>query len=382
MRYSLFIYSFILLAGPTRSWSQTLVDSSFATDNISGSFFSYNPAALYSKAMHASIMQGSSQRDDSFIVSPDSDNPVKVENRVKIKEEAVALMFPLGGASFGLSGKFTSVDFQGESDLTAEKSLEYQRRKDFDARFVMEITPTIRGAFNYHYQHQQTDVLGAFFINENDRTKFVGTMSGFSVGAIYEENDASVGAHYTPPMRGKAEIVGEQKILSSAGLVGIGATYKLSNEFVAGLESRRWMHKRDDLDDPSTSPEDQRDISLNGLDAEQYYFPTSEYELGIDYLLNDAFKIGLGLNHTKGFFIFNGDNIPNDEKSEEYPIERNALKLGFTYAKNEFFAKAGAGRFLKSRDTPKDSSGNSGSGRYGSYKSEADFMFLSLGIEL
>ncbi|MGE0174776.1 MAG: hypothetical protein AB7T49_18430 [Oligoflexales bacterium] len=382
MRYRSLGICILLWATAANAAGQTLVDSSFATDNISGTFFSYNPAAAYSKNLKATIMQASSQRDDGFIVNPDSENAIKFDNQTKVKEEAVALMFPMGGASFGLAGKFTSVDFKGKNDLTTSKDIETQRRKDFDARFVMEITSSIRGAFNYHYQHLQSDILGAIFIDENDRTRFKGTLSGFSVGVIYEENQASVGAHYTPPMRGKAEIVGEQKILSAPGLVGIGGTYKFSNDFIAGLETRRWMHKRDDLDDPSTSPIDQRDISLNGLDAEQYYFPTSEYELGLDYLVNAAFKAGIAVNHTKGVFIFDGDNIPNDEKSQEYPIDRNALKLVLTYGKNEFFAKAGAGRFVKSRDKLKASSGNSSTGPYGSYKSEADFMFLSLGFEL
>src|SRR5690606_2379156 len=98
--------------------------------------------------------------------------------------------------------------------------------KHWEARFGVELLPDTRAAFGYRYYHIDRNVLGSFDLNDADRTRYRGAMTGYVVGVYHDEADFGVGAFHSPPMRGKSEIQGEQKIITAPGTYGLDLVLK------------------------------------------------------------------------------------------------------------------------------------------------------------
>jgi hypothetical protein len=355
-----------------------LVTPELVTEYKRSNFFTLNPATAPSDKMRFEAIKRTSVQKDSATFNPESPNALKLEQAIERSEEGGAIIIPLGGVALGLAGQFNSRDLTAEHNFSDRKDTETFRTRIFQARFIMDITSNLRGAFNYAYVHTANDILGNFFMG-NDRTTFKSTLTGYSVGIHYNDNDLTLGAFYLPPMRGKAEVISEHKIVTASGVTGLSAGYDLSSEASIGMTLNRWFHKRGDFDDPSTSRED-RTISLRGLELDQFYFIKQEINLGGQYAFTDVVSGHLTAGLADGVMIFDSDDVPGDRPDDEDEVRRTELKLAVAYQKNDFHLLFGAARSEKKRDRIENEQGTFGAGTMGSYKSTRDSLWLSVGL--
>jgi hypothetical protein len=119
-----------------------------------------------------------------------------------------------------------------------------------------------------------------------------------------------VAAQWTPPMRGKANILGEERLLSEPGLAGL-ALRGGPAAWQWGAYWHRWIHKRDDRAD-NTSTANNRTIVLSGMDFDSFLFPVWQLGLGGEAEVRSNLALGATLVREQGEFIFNADQVPGD----------------------------------------------------------------------
>ena len=263
--------------------------NAMATDSPGGSMFVRNMSLLKVSKTIFNVMQLNGDR--TINVTGNNDEDATYSNQEK--DEAIGFMIPLGGASFGFDQVFSTTDsaFQVRGvDFTQEETF---REKTTRAHFVVDLTQSVRGSFSYRYRKIENEIAGQRFVREDDRTQIDGSTTGYLASFYYDGKTSGFGMHYAPAMRGKSEIEGEEKILTTPGTAGF--RFLLTRKkFTFGLTGTRWFYKQDDRQQTGTSPVNQTSISLFGIDMEQFLFNTRRESIGMDYQFKKDLSLQAG----------------------------------------------------------------------------------------
>ncbi len=348
-----------------------------ATTPNSSHLFSRNPSLYKSDKTIVTAAHATTRREYEVIANPD-DSATSIKMQSLEKEDAVGLLLPLGGAAIGFTTEFGATDRLFDNEDSSRDYRETFRHRRHEVRFLVDLTESLRAAFAYKYRWLQNDIYGGFGIQEDDRTRYRGNLSGYTIGLFQEIGAGGIGIFHAPPMRGKATVEGEQKIISDPGVTGIDVIYQVNGDLSLGLSAEKWFHKRDDFLEMSTSPINNGRISLNGLDLEQYLFKTQSVRIGCDYLFTKEWRLRTDLARHYAVFLFRDDAVPGDRKDSEKPIQYYDIRLAVSYTRNDFNIEVGKGWIKRGLDHFYDSKWSLGYGEYESYRANDDITYVAL----
>ena len=354
------------------------------TDALYGSIFTRNMSMVSIDKAVIDLVQVKGKREVSAIGDPGTGNQDNFKYTIKEKDEAIGFLLPLGGASFGADTHLTTKDLDVSVLRRGQIVSETFRERTWRAHFLVDLTQHTHAGFSYRFLKVENDIYGDFFLSNEDKTDYLGELSGYMANFYSRETDFGWGGYYAPAMRGKSEIEGEQKILTSPGTAGLNFIYYAQKKWTLGVEATRWFYKTDDRDDLSTSPIDQRTISLSGLDLEQRLWNTQRMSIGFDYLVKKDFKIRANFYRQTAAWVFRADRVPFDDPEAETVMTYDGWKLALNYNQKQFYLQAGimqSERALSTfQDTRQDGSWF-GHRIFGDYKAKDNYTFLGLGFE-
>lgn len=378
-----YVFAFILIyfaAGRLQAGPIEDIVGPFGEGN-SHHIFCSNPAALPTKTGTGTILQVTNQKTASFTANPNN-AAQKISYDTNDKIQAGGISSAIGGGAVGLNAFGKNTDQQVSNDSRNTKILETFVDKSWQGRFVIDLTSEMRFGFKYRYRRVENRVFGSFSLSSIDATNYKGSLSGYSLGLYYEAGDQyGFGIFTEPPMRGKVKISGEEKIMTEPGVGGLDGYYRLSQTAILTYFVKQWSYKRDELSDGSTSPIDQRDMSLLGLDIEQDYFRTRQIGVGLDYRLNKGFSLQTYLYKQSGVFLFDSDKVPGDDKPNEKPMDYYGGGAGILYADQNFWLRFGLIQNRRTMDTLAASSSRIGIRDIGEYKAQERAVLIGVGYQ-
>lgn len=319
-----------------------------------------------------------SKRDDKldFVLNP-GNNEAEVSEKISQKDIILGGQYPLGGASIGAQYSEQRRTVNARHINRNDDNNELFVNRDFRINFAVDFTPALRGAFTFHHTKVQADIEGNFFIGDEDHTRYKGTMSGYGLGLNYAVGPLNIGAFSHAPMRGKAMVEGEQKIITEPGVYGLDLNFRPKPQLNLAFHVTRWSYKHDERDDnDATSPVNQSGISLRGVDLNQFLRKTMSYGLAGEYAVTPLVFAKAAITMQQGVFLFNGDLVPNDNKDAETRVNYNEYRAGVAIRNKAFFGEFGL--LMNSVDQGSFKS-NSEFGRVGSYKAKGTGAFLMIG---
>lgn len=378
-----YVYSFIVFFFVAKSLHAGPVEDLVGPlgEGTAHHIFCPNPAALPTKTGTGTIMQVTNQKTVSFTANPNN-AAQKISYDTNDKIQAGGISSAIGGAAVGLNAFGKNTDQLVRNDSRNSSILETFVDKSWQGRFVIDLTSDVRFGFKYRYRRVENRVFGSFSLSAIDATNYKGSLSGYSLGLYDESIDHyGIGIFTEPPMRGKVKISGEEKIITEPGVGGLDGYYRLNQAAVMTYFVKQWSYKRDELSDGSTSPIDQRDMSLLGLDIEQDYFRTRQIGLGLDYHLNKGFSLQAYLYKQSGVFLFDPNKVPGDDKPNEKPMDYYGGGAGIIYADQNFWLRFGLIQNNRSIDTLTASNSRIGIRDLGDYKAQEKAVLIGVGYQ-
>ena len=378
----IYLVGFILL--PSSSLGETLVDRmDVATEAKAGTLFVDNVSTLSTTKSDIQATQLQGSRQTKITGSPGTGNQDNINYVVDIKDQALGFIVPLGGAAFGFDRVSSSRVVDSESERTSRSNIESFRDIYYKAHFIIDLTSTTRAAFTYKYLTSESYVWGDFFLDRSDGTDYKGFLAGYAARFYYTGSGFEIGLNYAPALSGKSEIEGEDKILTTPGYTGAIIYIPTSNGLGFGLKGKRWFYKRDDRGELSTSPVDQRTISLNGLDFDQFLFKTERYSAGVDFAVSKQLTLLGTIFKQDGVFLFRGDSVPGDQVGNETAVSYNGLNAGLIYDAKSVLLKAGLSKIERDVSSVRDTNANRswlGHRSYEDYSSQEDYIYFGFGF--
>lgn len=343
------------------------------------STFTLNPAATPTNLTIFSLSQQKLDGKTEYTMNPNNDGP-RIEQKVTSKDLIIGGQIPMQGAAFGFSYDEFQKNFIVRHEQRNEDNKEHFFNRDYRMRFAVDLTPEIRGAFTFHYTSLQADLDGNFFIDDTDRSHYKGNLSGYGIGVNAALGRANIGLFSLPPMRGKATVDGEQKIVTEPGIYGTDGTMKLNDSFAILGHYHRWSYKHDERDDTSQSPTAQRSITLRGLELEQFLRKTSAYGFGLEGTLNSMVFGKFYYQRQESVFLFDGSKVPGDDPDIETGMHYTELNALLSIRKGDFVAELSLMKVMNAKvDSIRGGRGEMGMGSGADYERNASRVGLMLG---
>ncbi|MFW7381710.1 MAG: hypothetical protein ACOH5I_23075 [Oligoflexus sp.] len=340
----------------------------------------FNPAITYDNSRFFSSLALRGKRDETVVGSPDG-NLQNLSYKTKMESVAGGFLVPLGGAAFGLNYSELREELTAASDGISREMLETQSAKNWSFRFIIQLTSSLRGGFMYQIRKLENDIYGSFNLNNQDRTVYKSQLSGYRLGIFYDVRKFNLALYTAPPLRGKGTVTGEQKIMTEPGSAGADISFEGKNSLFFGLGFTRWYYKIDDRYPLSTSPMDQRSISLNGLALRQYLKKTNEFKLGASYEFRANSRFSFHYGQGKGVFLFEDDAVPGDRRNRETEVNMKQYILSFRFDNKKIAIDFSYYLEMISQGEITDPTWKLGHNRYRSYRSEQSATVLNFGIK-
>ncbi len=340
--------------------------------------FQLNPAALATSETVVSLMQLTGTEEAKYIFNPNN-NAAKVEHKTKVKDIALGTQYPLGGAAVGFVVDQYDRVVKAKHENRGSAVEENFSLREYKMNFAIDLISELQAAFSFRYQTLESDLFGSHFLSNEDKTHYEGNRSGYAIGGLYQLKSMGIGVYTARPLRGKATIEGEQKIISDPGYDGLDFGLDLNERIKLKLSALRWTYKRDDRDDDSTSPVDQRGILLRGLEIDQYYRKTQALGLGGEFLLTPVVAIKASWTMQKGVFLFDSKALPGQKENLETSMNYGDLKGGVSVRNREFMVELMFSRYQREKDTINVGRGDVGLNQLGSYEASRYGVLLNLG---
>lgn len=237
-----------------------------------------------------------------------------------------------GGLWFGANiEQLKSETKSSRSDINNQQIPESSDSRLSSGKAVVELTEMVSVGFSLRFLEVERSLVGAFGVNPlNAITTFKTTLFGSGGGLlINNQNKFVLAANYFPAMKGKSDILGEEKIIIEPGNSDVGVGFTLKDEIKAGFIYRRWLYKKDDRVEGTTlNNNNQTRVNLYGLDIEQTnIFPTSVMILGISYPIDKNLKALASIARENLVFIESvSQNLPG-ENDDDPKAARNIYKI-------------------------------------------------------
>jgi len=375
-----FIVTIGLLNTASIGFAQLMDDTlRMPTDGAGDHLFLGNPASLKPASLRGGVLVTSDARENTLNQDANAGNTIT--NEVKTETVQFASLVDLGaGAGLGLmhQSNFKEISTTSNTDETAR--VEQIKTTLTTGAVIIELTDSIKAAFAIRGLHKEWSIFGAPFMNEGTQTRYVLPTAGPGYGVDF--NNKRFGASWAIfyPLRGKATIQGEEMLLVESGEILLDAFYEINANFLIGIGGKRWIHESDDRAQGTTASDNTTDISLYGMDLDQYIRPEQRYEAGLDYTASNQLKLRLGLSQQRESFHFNdlrrfnGVDVRQSGDQKEF-LTYNKIKGILKFVSNNLQLNVGLGHYIRTRSLPDNMNG-------GEFKSTVTERFVTLDIKL
>jgi hypothetical protein len=298
-----------LLLVCTKTFAQASTPAT-AIDAAGPHLFTGNPAVVPTKGTTVGTMAHRDTKESEMKFDRDG-GETRRTNRKDDMFGLAALADMGAGAALGVNVTQTWAELNSSSTNGNARPRELFATQTLAGRLLIDLTPDVRAGLFMRHQSQEARVTGNF--NTEESIVYKGSLMGYSAGLAAQVNSQfGLAAQWTPPMRGKSNIIGEERLLSEPGLAGL-AVQGGPDDRRWGAYWHRWIHKRDDrADNTSTGGANNRPIVLSGMDFDSFLFPVWQLGLGGDMSVRPNLALGLTLVREQGEFIFNADQVPGD----------------------------------------------------------------------
>lgn len=342
---SLFFSDCFLKAGPLPETGFLL-----GTDALNPHPFMLNPAAYLPETAEASFLFLRSQYGNTLITNRNG-NISQQENDSSDSFLALS-MHANAGSGLGIGIDYQMYEQEEQNQLSSRGNTRFTEAyssRYTAARAVVDITEKVILGFMIRFLDAEQELVGNFFINPSSLTRFKSSLFGTGGGIRINMDKFQAGGAYLPPMKGRAEIYTEEKIITLPGIAELSAAYQ-TGSYGLGAAVRRWLYKQDDRPEGTTlNDENQSQVNLLGLNADHnYLFLREQQQAGIDYKLKNGSLLKLSLSRFSAEFNDNPDrDLPGENQSNQLIqylmghfffvfIQKNlTLTMGYTRSLNQ-----------------------------------------------
>jgi hypothetical protein len=365
---------------PSFALAQTVDDTPrMATDGAAEHLFLGNPASLKPSSLRGGSLLTSIERETEF--NQEDDGGDVISNKVTVESVHFSALVDLGaGAGLGLSHMTQFKEVSTTSDIDETPRLEYVKTTVTTGSVIVELTSEVVGAFAIRGFYSESSVFGSPFMSEGTETRYVIPSAAPGYGASYIKNNMGASYMYYLPIRGKSTIQSEEYLVVESGEILFDAYYEVDKNYRVGIGGKRWIHEIDDRAEGTTADDNQTNISMFGMDIDQYVKPEQRYEIALDYQASSAIQFRVGLSQQKDSFHFNemqnfgGLDARQNDDHNEY-VKSNRYRVAMKFVSNNLQIHVGIGRYSKEHTLPESMNA-------GTYKSSVSEQFVTLDMKL
>lgn len=358
------------VAQPTTARSQIIEDHLLhATSSRGTQLFPLNPASRGFEPLQGGVVLMKTNRSSEL--NQEANDNDKLSTEVEQSLLAVGSMTDLGaGAGLGLSHQIKFHQADSKTSLAPDNVREeFTKQTQSAVNLLVELTANVKAGMAIRYLYQDTTVLGNYFTDF--RTPIKTTLVGYGSGLALNFAKGGLGYAYYPPLRGKAEILGEEKIIVEAGQIVADGFYAVNDKVAVGVMIKTWLHELDDRATGTTANDDnQTGISLYGLDVDQYVFPERLVLVGADYEASAKTALSISVGQETASFNFRDlarfNRVTVGQPRDEDPeMKSKVLRGSLKFTNQKLAIHVGFNFYSREADLPStmDSAKYSSSGR-------------------
>lgn len=258
------------------------------TDSSANHLFIENPSVYFPQNMEMNIFIH--QRASNSTVKTTNFDDIDVQKN-NSKEKNIGLGLGLDmGSGLGITVVhqiLESVEINTHSDRGTREFIETFKSHYSSLKVAVELTESLSAGFRLGFLNQHNEILGSFRLNPGSFTNFSTSMIGTGGGLNFSRGHFHIGGTYLPSMKGKSEILSEEKIVTSPGKAELAMSLERGN-YSFGASMKRWIYKFDDRALGTTLNDDnQTRISLFGLNvSDQSLYHLDQKKIGLNYTLD------------------------------------------------------------------------------------------------
>jgi hypothetical protein len=373
----------LVAAGPARG---EIVEDHLlmATQSTATHLFPLNPANRRITAAQAGVLVMRSDRTSRLDMEDQGGDSIK--SRASDDFVAFAGMIDLGaGAGLGLSHQtlFHKVETEFGSQTRAEPKLELMKQQHSALQLTVELTDWLAAGMAIRYLYKDVVLFGAPSLDDNEITRYKTTLVGYGSGFSVHTERGGVSYSYFPPLRGKSDIEGEERIIVEPGEIVVDAAFLPTKDWTVGLLGKKWLNELDDRAKGTTASDNETDISLFGLDPDQYVLPTQLIMVGVDHALTPAASLAVSAGQEQAEFNFRDlmryDRV--DVRQSQHggdaheSVKYNRYRAMVKFDNQGIELTGGAGLFSRQHDLP----ASMGSA---SYQADGKELFATISMKL
>lgn len=302
-----------------------------ATDASHNSSLFINPA-ISPKAAMGGVASAATQGKGFFLSSAiteklsRNDGANVNESKKDITSYGGSILLDAGaGLYLGLSHERHTNEINSTTTNSTRNMPEEINNNLTEARASVELTANVSAGILVRFLDVDAKLYGNYFMSNDEFTKFEGSLYGPG-GAVKgtlplagKLKQLDFGMTYIQPLKGKAEVYGEQLIISEPGIQEI-AFSMVFDKYVLGMTSRNWVYKLDDRFFGTTYPnDDMSSVRLFGLDVDKnVVFPLNHLQFGLDIKRNNGlvFRGSVALEDAQ-FNFSPEEDLPKIEDGKE-----------------------------------------------------------------
>lgn len=342
---SIFVFSNSII------YSQDLMESrlNLATDAFGPHPFLLNPSSFRADELEIFLFNNRGFHEIEYIETDGSGNEQAGTNtKSSGNNTGIALGINMGS---GLNINLIHQMIKSEEATSDRRRSSSEFIETYTSRLsviaaVVELFENLSLGLQMRFLDAEVDLVGNLNVNPRNITSFRPSLLGSGGGLELKLNNLIISAAYVPPLKGKAEIYSEERIITRPGFAEFsGALDK--KKFRLGLSFRRWLYKKDGKSAGTTLDDaNQSSVNLYGLNVERnLLFPLTESQIGFDYpltaesdLRGSISRISTEINPDIGDSL-PGENVKNTRFSYHqiqvhFIIRNNNLALFIALAKS------------------------------------------------
>lgn len=384
MKYLLTALSIALTAGifgTDAAAEMAESNTQMATDTLATHMFLLNPAVQKPEGTRAGLFgmrSGKKTKLDQSSTGGDT-----IESDVSEEYLVFGANTDLGaGAGLGIQHQtlFRKVETNVSSRRNQPPLEELHKVQHTAARLFVELTDQVRAGVAVRYLFRDLTILGDPFLSQSESTRYKTTLFGYGSGFTANFGAGGVSYTYFPPLRGKSEIYGEEFIVVEPGEIVLDGGYRVNNNITLGLLLKRWINEIDDRAAGTTAADNQTNISLFGLDPDQYLLPKSLLMIGGDYDFSKALVLKLSIGQEEAGFNFrdfrrfNRVDVRQRSQSDEI-IKYNRVRAVVRFVNNNIEFNGGIGLFERAYSFSEAMNS-------GKYESGGQELFATVGMKI
>jgi len=286
------------------------------------------------------------------------------------------------GAGVGLTHQtlYRKVSTNLTSRGNRDDLVETHKIQQTAAKLFVELTDEIRAGVAVRYLFREASILGDPFLSQAALTRYKATFFGYGSGFSANYGNATFGYTYFPPLRGKSEIYGEEFIVVEQGEITANAAFKFSSPWTFGVLGKRWINEVDDRAPGTTDASNQTNISLMGLDLDQYLIPKQLLMVGGDFEFSKSLTFKFSLGKEQAGFNFRNYRRYNrvdvrQRGNQDENIQYNRVRAVVRFINNNLEFNAGVGLFQRRFDFPEAMNS-------GEYQSDGKELYASVAMKI